>query len=187
MGAPHGGIEPREPLCCGKAGFAAQLSGALAAIGEVLGHGGIEEHHRLAGIAAAFGCAQAQHIDPCAPADVGGRAAERGGFRAAREGITEQTIAGVPELANTVSQGAVAAGFFSLAGESFLFLDDDSDEKLDKAVKEIDSLAALPGRGDGIIPWQIVSEEIQNGGSRSRMKAKLSLAVLGDIAEMAKK
>jgi hypothetical protein len=108
-------------------------------------------------------------------------------LRAAREGTADQTIAGVPELANTVSQGAVAAGFFSLAGETFLFLDDDSDEKLDKAVKEIDSLATLPGRGDGIIPWQVVSEETQNGGNRSRMKAKLSLAVLGDIAEMAKR
>jgi hypothetical protein len=108
-------------------------------------------------------------------------------LRAAREGNTDQTIAGVPELANSVSQGAVAAGFFSLAGGTFLFLDDDRDEKLDKAVKELDSLAALPGRGDGIIPWQIVSEEMQNGGSRARMKARLSLPVLGDIAEMAKR
>lgn len=108
-------------------------------------------------------------------------------LRAAREGTTEQTIASVPELANTVSQGAVAAGFFSLAGGTFLFLDDDTDENLDKSVKEIDALAVLPGRGDGIIPWQIVSEETQNGGNRARLKAKLSLPVLGDIAEMAKK
>jgi hypothetical protein len=108
-------------------------------------------------------------------------------FRAAREGITEQTIAGVPELANTVSQGAVAAGFFSLAGGTFLFLDDDRDEMLDKAVDEINALGMLPGRGDGIIPWQIVSEETLNGGNRARMRAKLSLPVLGDIAEMAKR
>src|SRR5690348_16307450 len=99
-------------------------------------------------------------------------------LRAAREGITGQTIAGVPELANTVSQGAVAAGLFTLAGGTFLFLDDDRDEMLDKVVAEIDSLGTLPGRGEGIIPWQIVSEETQNGGSRARMKAKLSLPVL---------
>lgn len=108
-------------------------------------------------------------------------------LRAAREGISEQTIAGVPELANAASQGAVAAGFFSLAGGALLFLDDDRDEMLDKAVDEVEDLAGLPGRGDGIIPFQIVAEEVQNGGGRARMKARLSLPVLGDIAVMARR
>ena len=108
-------------------------------------------------------------------------------LRAAREGTSEQTIAGVPELANAASQGAVAAGFFSLAGGAFLFLDDDRDAMLDKAVHDVEDLAALPGHGDGIIPFQIVSEDVQSGGGRARMKAKLSLPVLGDIAEMAKR
>lgn len=108
-------------------------------------------------------------------------------LRAAREGITEQTIAGVPELANAASQGSVAAGFASIAGVTLWFLDDDHDAALEKAVEEIESLSTLPARGEGIIPWQIVSEEAQNGGGQVRMKARLSLPVLGDIAEMARR
>lgn len=108
-------------------------------------------------------------------------------LRAAREGLADQTIASVPELANAASQGAVAAGYFSLAGGTFLFLDDDQDANLDKAVLDIEALGTLPGRGDGIIPWQIVSEDARDGGGRARMKAKFSLPVLGDIAEMARR
>jgi hypothetical protein len=108
-------------------------------------------------------------------------------LRAAREGLSDQTIAGVPELANAASQGAVAAGFFSLAGGAFLFLDDDSDAMVERAVDEVEDLATLPGRGDGIIPFQIVAEEAPNGGGRARLKAKLSLPVLGDIAVMARR
>lgn len=108
-------------------------------------------------------------------------------LRASREGLTEQTIAGVPELANAASQGAVAAGYFSLAGGTLLFLDDDRDAMLDKAIGSVEELASLPGHGDGIIPWQITSEDAQKGGGRARMKAKFSLPVLGDIAEMARK
>jgi len=103
-------------------------------------------------------------------------------LKAAREGLPDQTLSGVPELANTASQGALAAGFVSIAGGTFLLLDDDSDEKLDAALGEITELGTLPGHGDGIIPWQIVSES-----GRTRIKAKLSLPVLGDIAEMAKR
>ncbi|HRI62847.1 MAG TPA: hypothetical protein PK156_01380 [Polyangium sp.] len=110
-----------------------------------------------------------------------------GRLRAAREGLSDQTIAGMPELANAAAQGAVAAGYFTLAGGSLLFMDDDSDEKLDDALVEMELLGMLPGRGDGVIPWQIVSEDAQNGGGRARMKAKFSLPVLGDIAVMAKR
>lgn len=108
-------------------------------------------------------------------------------LRAAREGLANQTIAGVPELANAASQGAVAAGFFSLAGGTLLFQNDDRDEMLDEAVIEMELLAMLPGRGEGIIPWQIVSEDGTNNGGRARAKAKFSLPVLGDIAVMAKR
>lgn len=108
-------------------------------------------------------------------------------LRAAREGLSDQTIAGVPELARTSAQGAVAAGFFTIAGGTFLFLDDERDEHLDKAVRELDSLSTLPGRGDGVIPFQILAEDGQGGGNRARIKTKLSLAVLGDIAEMARR
>lgn len=108
-------------------------------------------------------------------------------LRAAREGLSDQTIAGVPELANTVSQGAVVAGYFSVAGGSLLFMDDDRDEMLDKAITEIEGLGTLPGRGDGVIPFQIVSEDAANGGSRARLKTRLSLPVMGDIAVMLKR
>jgi hypothetical protein len=108
-------------------------------------------------------------------------------LRAAREGLTDQTIGGVPELANTASQGAVAAGFFSFAGGTLLFQNDDRDEMLDDAAIEMGLLAKLPARGEGIIPWQLVSEDGTNGGGRARVKAKFSLPVLADIAVMAKR
>ena len=108
-------------------------------------------------------------------------------LKAAREGLSDQTIAGAPDLARTAAQGAVAAGFFTLAGGTFLFLDDERDEQLDKAVIELESLSTLPGRGDGVIPFQIMAEDEQNGGNRARVKTKLSLPVLADIAEMVRR
>lgn len=104
-----------------------------------------------------------------------------------REGAPEKTIAGMPELDLTRTAGASAGGFFTLAGATQFFLDDDRDADLPIAAAKMQGLATLPSRGETIIPWVLVAEDEPRGGSRVRIKAHLVVPALADMMALSKR
>jgi hypothetical protein len=106
-------------------------------------------------------------------------------LRATLEGAPARTIASMPEVEWTRTMGATAGGFVTVAGANLLFGDDERDADLVKAQATLAVLGALPTRGDTPIPWLVTSEDMAPRGTRVRVRARLPVSAITDIAQIA--
>jgi hypothetical protein len=107
-------------------------------------------------------------------------------LKAAISGEPARTVAGMPELSDALVQGAMAGGYFTLAGAELLFTDDQRDAHLPAALSTLNQLGALPMRGDTVLPFVVLSEEMPPRGARLRARVRLPVQAIGDIIARAK-
>jgi hypothetical protein len=106
-------------------------------------------------------------------------------LRVALEGSPERTLAGLSEIDATRAAGAIAGGFVTVAGANLLMLDDTRDEHLTAAMDVVESLRVLPGRGETLIPFLLITEDTPKGGARMRAHTRLPITAIADIVKLA--